>query len=485
VKLQSLILALVLAGCSNAGNSVPPPLTQLYFPTGIAHVDVPGKEEGVLFVANANFDKRYASGSIVALPLDSLGLPALGLATGADGGPPTVKELTTLDIDPSWSVQIASFSGELGVQQLGPSTYRLYVPTRSEGMNVFRVQADLDSSGVPSLSCINESSRNCLPTGVSLTPRKFEVSDAGVPRAPAPYGVALAPRSCTVSADCCATGQADCGRSCSTGQCFGTDGAPFADVWVTHLTQADSPALSTANFRGYLVRMDSDTFVADEGNFINIGSGGANSVAVAGNWVYATGRILSPAPNLLRVVNRDGVVASTSLESYFRVSDARGIALSSDKKRMFVVGRAPDTLLIVNIIETGGIPILSFVRGIPLPDAPNQVRVISRPGRGDLVVVTCTSASSVAFYDDDVGDLVSMVGPLGAQPYGLAVDVRGNAARVFVSNFGDGRISVIDVPDLTRPQGARLVAHLGPQQLCLTRGAGSPGCLASQAGVTQ
>ena len=63
--------------------------------------------------------------------------------------------------------------------------------------------------------------------------------------------------------------------------------------------------------------------------------------------------------------------------------------------------------------------------------------------------------------------------------------MRGNAARVFVSNFGDGRISVIDLPDLGRPQGARLVAHLGPQQLCLTRGATSPGCLASLAQVTQ
>ena len=106
--------------------------------------------------------------------------------------------------------------------------------------------------------------------------------------------------------------------------------------------------------------------------------------------------------------------------------------------------------------------------------------MIARPGRGDLVVVTCSSAGSVAIYDDDVGDLVSLVGGVGVQPYGLAVDVRGNAARIFVSNFGDGRISVIDVPELDRPQGARLVAHLGEQQLCLTRGVSSPGCVASQ-----
>jgi hypothetical protein len=38
-----------------------------------------------------------------------------------------------------------------------------------------------------------------------------------------------------------------------------------------------------------------------------------------------------------------------------------------------------------------------------------------------------------------------------------------------VSNFADGRVAVVDVPDLSAPQVARVVAHLGKQQLCLTR----------------
>ncbi|MDP1830317.1 MAG: hypothetical protein Q8L48_44035 [Archangium sp.] len=475
-------LALVLGGCTSGSVGIPPPLDRLYFPTGIAHVDVPGKTEGVLFVANANFDKRYSSGSIVALPLDTLGLPGLGVPNLLpDGGPGGVKEIAALNLDASQSVQIASFTGELAVQPLTADSYRLYVPTRSEGMNVYRTLATIDANGAPALSCIGEGTgQDCTATGISLSPREVERSDAGVPRAPSPYGVSVAPRSCTVPDDCCATGATDCGRSCTAGQCVGTDGQPYADLWVTHLQQADSPMLSNLNFRGYLVRLDSDAFAANEQNFINIGSGATNSVVATGSWVYATGRVLSPAPNLLRIVNRDGVVASTALEAYFRVSDARGIALSSDGKRMFIVGRAPDTLLVATITETGGIPILTFVRGVSLPDAPNEVRVIARPGQGDLVAVTCTSAGSVVLYDDDVGDMVALVTGVGVQPFGLAVDVRGNAARIFVSNFGDGRIAVIDVADLNRPQGARVVAQLGPQQLCLTRGASAPGCLASE-----
>jgi hypothetical protein len=52
-----------------------------------------------------------------------------------------------------------------------------------------------------------------------------------------------------------------------------------------------------------------------------------------------------------------------------------------------------------------------------------------------------------------------------AQPFGLAADVRGNSARLFASTFGDGRVAVIDIPDLDRPQDARMVARLGPRQL--------------------
>jgi hypothetical protein len=44
------------------------------------------------------------------------------------------------------------------------------------------------------------------------------------------------------------------------------------------------------------------------------------------------------------------------------------------------------------------------------------------------------------------------------------VQEQGNAARIFVSNFGDGRVSVIDIEDLGSPQLARLVAWLGKRQ---------------------
>jgi hypothetical protein len=70
-----------------------------------------------------------------------------------------------------------------------------------------------------------------------------------------------------------------------------------------------------------------------------------------------------------------------------------------------------------------------------------------------------------------VGDIVAQVQELGDQPYALAVDARPNAtgglgARVYVANFGDGQVSVIDINDLNNPQNAFVVARLGNLQRC-------------------
>jgi hypothetical protein len=80
------------------------------------------------------------------------------------------------------------------------------------------------------------------------------------------------------------------------------------------------------------------------------------------------------------------------------------------------------------------------------------------------VVVTSTGANVVSIYDEEIGQLVAQVSGVGDQPYGLAVDRRGNAARIYVSTFGEGRVAVIDLPNLDNPLDARLMAYLGVRQ---------------------
>ncbi len=149
------------------------------------------------------------------------------------------------------------------------------------------------------------------------------------------------------------------------------------------------------------------------------------------------------------------------------------MALGKNETRLYVAGRSPDSLVVANILPpSGSVPNLRVARAVSLPDGPNQVKVISRPPRGDLVVVTSSTAGVVSIYDDDVGRLVSQINGVGSQPFGIAVQPADpgapfpNVARVFVSDFGDGRVAVIDV-DVVQPEKSRLVAHLGKTQTCL------------------
>jgi DNA-binding beta-propeller fold protein YncE len=134
--------------------------------------------------------------------------------------------------------------------------------------------------------------------------------------------------------------------------------------------------------------------------------------------------------------------------------------------------RSPDSLVVVDAqgLDTDS-PSLRLVDSVPMPDGPTQVTLVPRgEARSELVVISCAAAGVVAIYDPDVGQVVSQIAVSEvpreqvSQPFGIAVQQQGNAARLFVSNFGDGRVAVIDLPDLSSPQLARLVAHLGTRQ---------------------
>ncbi len=483
-RFSILLAALTLSACDSGTEVSGPPLDRLYFPVGLSHVKAPGKTNGVLLVANANGDKRYGSGSVVALDLDAISdLPPMG------GTPGEVLLVSDLKLTDSQRVLVSSFAGELHVAEVAAGTqWRAFLPTRAEGNRLFQVELKFEGAS-PVLSCVGEgaSGQNCLATGVSLTPAEFEQSGTGIPRAPQPYGVTTQVRTCAAAAECCPVDAPDCGRACTAGQCIGRDSLPLSDVWVTHVDPADSPTLSRLNYRSYLVHLESDDFRVSEQSFIPMGLTPSSSVVALGSWVYVSGRltnrVASQAPDLLRLVSRDGAtVASTSLEAAFRVSDARSLVFSSDRRRLFMVGRVPDTLLVSNVYNANtAFPSVTLVRSVPLLDAANEARVIARPGKGDLVAVTGASIASgaLAIYDDELGDVVSIITGLGVQPAGLTVDQRGTSARIYVSNFGDGRIAIVDIPDLSRPQSARLVGHLGLQQHCLVRGPSSPACLAT------
>jgi hypothetical protein len=468
---------------------LPTPLERFYYPTALAHFDNPQAPQGngLLAVASSNFDKRFVSGSATVLNLDQLPvpLPAFGSVPASPIQLPLLRPVssdgrTRLEPDGGSgdAVAIAPFAGQMAVLPMEGNRWRLFIPTRSEDHRVHALDVTLSSDGVPSLSCFGSESRSCLDSAPSLT--RFRQSTSGLPRAPEAYGVALRARVCSSPTDC---GDPSSRYGCRLGRCVSVDEGgqiqgPAVDVLVTHLAQADTPQGSGRDLRGYLVKLESETMTLTEQSFIDLGPGATHSIAVGSRWNFVSGRLLNPAGNLVRMVDTTSrIFVSSGIETTFRVAEARGIALSSDERRLYMIGRSPDALLVASIDDaTATTPTLRVVRGVPLPETPNEMVALSRPGRGDLLAIVCINAGVLAVYDDDVGDVVAQVPGVGVQPFGVAVDRRGGGARLFVSNLGDGRVAVIDMPDLNRPQGTRLVAHLGAQQLCLIR-PGDPSCV--------
>jgi hypothetical protein len=450
-----LISALVWAGCAAQTEPRPPPDDRFSFPTGIAHRKVaePSKPHGALYVATSNFDKCFDTGSVLALDLDNLGLPDIGEVPAGER-----LEITDLKVAEDAYVYIDSFAGEMDIwAPPGSDTARLYVPTRSDNNYLHAIEV----TGKTSLRCVpNQDARDCNAGALSLT-RGVTGTVDDVPRAPSPLGVSVA-----------ASTELD------------DQGNPRPEVWVTHIEAADSPEGSAASFRSYVVRVPGDgadlslsanNFYSLSGAGLTLGAG--HATAIGARYAYVTGRSFvanettQSAAFLLRLMDRDDPtrVLETDLRSIYFTLEARDVALSDlrvgNTERLYIVARFPDTLLVVDVVDAQSLrPRVSVVDSVPLPDGANQLAVINRGARGDLVAVTSTSTGVVAFYDTALGQIVSQVDNLGLQPYGITVDNRGDKARLYVTTFGDGRVAVIDINDLAVAQNARLVAHLGAQQ---------------------
>jgi hypothetical protein len=442
-KTLALLLGLLSVGCGPKSVPNPPPRDRFYYPTGLLHADVAGSTDGVLYVTSSNIDRRYDSSVVTAVDLSKLGtaLPPLGQAVPTSG-PIQIPQLNVAEDN---QVYVHSFASELAAYPLPSGGLRLFTPSRSEGDNLHAI----DANGA-SLKCYHGSNpRSCLADAPSLTAE--EKSATGKPRAPQPFAVAVA-----------ANGQG----------------------YVTHLGAADFPVGSARNLETYLVSFNAASPQIDPSSFINLAcgeigggnTGSASDIALGQRYAYITGRRFDTSlpANTVRLFDRTATAGSgcalryPRLQFTFPVFESRGTAVGTGERRLYIAGRTPDTLVVVDVQDAlGNNPRLAVVKTLPLPAGADSVEVIPRAGRGDLVAITCTTAGMLVFYDEDLGELIAQVPGVGSQPTSLAVDQRGGAARLYVSNFGDGRVAVVDVPDVNRADTARVVAHLGEVQTCL------------------
>ncbi|MFP2931266.1 YncE family protein [Pyxidicoccus sp. 3LG] len=477
--------ALLLVSCDTDPEPRPPPSTRLVYPSGLAFWRPEGgpSTNGYLYVANANFDRCYDSGSVVALDLDALGVRPFGAPFTEPALPSDqVPSIEDLRVSPASYVRIQSFAGEMGLWAPTGRSPRLFVASRAEANVLHSIDVGADGT---SLTCVDGGGTDCRDKGLSLVDVPGSVG--GFPSAPGPQGITVDRAN------------------------------PDASVWVTH-SEIVGPAESgdENEFQSYLVNVPASNPTRDVlgiDNFVPLGTNGqtagaAHSTAIGSRYTYASGRNTSskqlgarPARFILRLVDRQvpGVVLDTQLgtDRDYSVREARGVAVLTSAvrtvanpadpaapftvvdERVYLLARGPDTLLILDVVNAGGtapgagdVPSVRIVSALPLPEGASELEVIPRgAGRGNLVAITGSGDEAVSIFDEEVGQLIAQV-QVGeqdpnqpSQPFGLAADVRGNAARLFASTFGDGRVAVIDIPDLDRPQNARLVVRLGAQQL--------------------
>ena len=473
VFLSALLLT---AACNQDLKARPPVETRLYYPTGLAFVPPSDLDGGLgrIYVANSNFDRRFDIGWVTAIDLEavrtpdgrSLPVPGAPIAPPPDGGSDEGRPVpyTNIATTPDSIVTIADFAGLATVNDAGTT---LFIPSRSEGDELAVMDVSLQPDGGVPLRCYFSGGKDCTQDALRLALNNTP-GDLGIPAAPQPYSVTLAPD---------------------------TD-----EIYVTHLRPASSPAQSFNNLENYLVTLhqadldaaraswsaDGGYIVPDEA-FSTIGRGPSNSIVVAppldggvGGFLYISGRakLVSTDPDvLIRVIDRQSnLIAFPQLQLVWASLDARGLQLLRRPQgdRLYLAADNPATLLIVDLVAPNLAylaPSFSLVRAVPLPEGPNDVQLLTRPGHAPLVVVSCSVDGSLAFYDDDLGQIAALVPGVGAVPFAIAIDRRTDWARLYVSNFGDGRIAVVDVP-LT-PQASdgrlapRLVAHIGTKQFCL------------------
>ncbi|HEY6104882.1 MAG TPA: hypothetical protein VIV59_02795, partial [Anaeromyxobacteraceae bacterium] len=135
---------------------------------------------------------------------------------------------------------------------------------------------------------------------------------------------------------------------------------------------------------------------------------------------------------------------------------------------------------IYDLSETAlGEPVMKLQRLAPTCLGSSQIRRIGRPGKRDLLAMTCDFENALLLYDDEAGAVAARIALgqdgrplLGRQPFGLAVESReagrclsgaGPCVRLYVGSFDRSWVSLLEL-DPAAPTSVSLVKRIGRER---------------------
>lgn len=440
--MRSLCAVLLVAGCTASGEEVRPPRDEIFFPTGAA-VAPSGSH---LFVANANSDLTYDSGSISVFDLAAVDEVIAGWVASKTAPPECAQdgdytetlvcpEEIFLGITRDAGVRIGNFATEIAVQDTGAGTLRLIIPTRGDPSIAW---ADWDGER---LSCRDgvEGQEQC-DDDHRLS---FVDNDADSNSIPSePFGA------------------------------FADTAGEFAIV--THLTSGavtliDSPRGGNAVVRDIVTGV----FAADPQTGLRGATGVAGRTPTAADDIiyvgsrsedriqtFTVGRPVNGAPPFLLQGNYFflDAVGNTSGQS----SDTRGMAFSGSGERLYVVNRRPPSLQIYDTsLGATGFP---QNRALGATDVCRQASTlaVADAGDGERVFVSCFQDGQLYVINPASGGFTEDIVTVGRGPYSIvAAPAR---KRLYVTNFLEDTIAVLDIEPGSRTRN-RVVLRIGEPRL--------------------
>jgi len=481
------------AGCTASSSDVEPDRLRLFFPTGAA-ISPDGAR---LFVANANSDLTFDSGSVSVVPLasveDVIGrwLGSRDIAADScldenDGDrdhacchrDEDFTETLICDEDLFLSqtrdagVRVGNFATDLALQDLGGGALRLIVPTRGDPSITwadFRPEAGR-------LSC-NKSGKT-FDLCDDAHRLSFAFNDADAPSIPTEPFAAFAD---------------------SAGQ--------FA--MVTHLTSGavtliDSPRpvlVHDANNPGdppievqlpvQVTDIQSNVFVPDVNNLRGATGIAGRAPRAAGDIVYVgsrsedriqtftigrnaalpePGKVFEVQGGAEEYVRRyknpvlltgsffflDGVGNGSNINS--GSNDTRSMAFSPSGDRLYLVNRKPPSLQIFDTsLGPTGVPRNALAGAVDICRQASTVTVVDS-GDGERAYVTCFQDGQVYVVDPRGIGRVEDVITVGRGPYAAVAAPDGR--RLYVTNFLEDTVAVIDLVP-SSPTRNRVVLRIG------------------------